>query len=256
MITIKSQREIDKMKRAGEIVARVHQRMGEIIAPGVSTATLNQEAAELIRASGAVPSFLNFPNSYGGIPFPGVICVSVNDEVIHGLPGGRILQDGDIISVDVGAILDGYHGDAARTFPVGSVSEAASKIISVAKQSFEAGMMAAIPGNRIKDISQAVQQLVESAGFSVVRDFVGHGIGTEMHEEPQIPNYVGRERGPRLAEGMILAIEPMINAGTWKVKVLPDKWTVVTTDGKLSAHYENTIAVTQQGPIILTQIWS
>jgi methionyl aminopeptidase len=255
MITIKSQRELDCMKRAGEVVMRVHLRMREMVAPGVTTMELNRVAAEIIRQAGAIPSFLGFPCSLGGMDFPGVICASRNEEVIHGIPGTRELQEGDILSIDVGAILDGWHGDAARTYPVGHISDECVRLLDITEKSFMKGMEAALPGNRIRDISAAVQRCVEENGFSVVRDFVGHGIGTEMHEEPQIPNYVGRERGPRLAEGMTLAIEPMVNAGTWKVKVLSDKWTVVTMDGSLSAHHENTIAVTGMGPVILTQIW-
>jgi methionyl aminopeptidase len=255
MISIKSQREIDKMKRAGEVVARVHLRMEELVAPGVTTAELNRAALEIIQGAGAIPSFLGYPSPYGGIDFPGAICASVNEEVIHGLPGPRVLNEGDIISVDVGAILDGWHGDAARTFPVGKVTTEAERLLSVTRESFEAGMAAALPGNRIRDISQAVQQVVERNGFGVVRDYVGHGIGTEMHEEPQIPNYVGRERGPRLAEGMVICIEPMVNVGTWRVTLLDDKWTVVTSDRRYSAHHENTITITANGPQILTRIW-
>jgi methionyl aminopeptidase len=255
MISIKSQREIDKMKRAGEVVARVHLRMEELVAPGVTTAELNRAALEIIRGAGSIPSFLGYPSPYGGIDFPGAICASVNEEVIHGLPGPRVLNEGDIISVDVGAILDGWHGDAARTFPVGKVSTEAERLISVTRESFEAGMAAAMPGNRICDISQAVQQVVERNGFGVVRDYVGHGIGMEMHEEPQIPNYVGRERGPRLAEGMVICIEPMVNVGNCRVTLLDDKWTVVTADRRYSAHHENTITVTANGPQILTRIW-
>lgn len=254
MITIKSERELEKMRRAGDVVMQVHTKLAEMAKPGVTTAELNRVAEEIIRAAGAIPSFLGVPCAYGGIDFPGVICASVNEQVIHGLPGNVVLKDGDIISVDIGAILDGYHGDAARTIAVGNVSEEAARLIRVTEESFIAGMMAAIPENRIRDISQAVQQVVEKAGFSVVRDFVGHGIGTEMHEEPQIPNYVGRDRGPRLAKGMTIAIEPMVNVGTWRVEVLKDKWTVVTADGKLSAHYENTIAVGENGPEILTML--
>ena len=255
MISIKSQREIDKMKRAGDVVARVHMRMEELVAPGITTAELNQAAQEIILGAGAIPSFLGYPSPYGGVDFPGAICASVNEEVIHGFPGTRVLQEGDIISVDVGAILDGWHGDAARTFPVGKVSAEAARLISVTRESFEAGMAVALPGNRIRDISQAVQQVVERNGFGVVRDYVGHGIGTEMHEEPQIPNYVGRERGPRLAEGMVICIEPMVNVGTWRVELLEDKWTVVTADRRYSAHHENTIGITKDGPLVLTQPW-
>ncbi len=255
MISIKSQRELDCMKRAGDIVARVLLLMQEMVVPGISTLELDRAAAELIRKAGAIPSFLGVPCAYGGIPFPGVICASVNEEVIHGIPGPRILKDGDILSVDTGAILNGWHGDAARTFPVGTVSTEAQRLLSVTEESCVAGISAALSGNRVRDISEAIQLHVEKNGFSVVRDFVGHGIGTEMHEEPQIPNYVGRERGPRLTEGMTLAIEPMVNVGTWKVNVLTDKWTVVTVDGKLSAHHENSIVVTENGPIVLTQCW-
>ncbi len=255
MITVKSQRELDCMKRAGEVVARVHLRMEELVAPGVTTAELNQAALEIIQGAGAIPSFLGYPSPYGGVNFPGAICASVNEEVIHGFPGPRVLQEGDIISVDVGAILDGWHGDAARTFPVGQVSEQAARLIAVTRESFEAGMAMALAGNRIRDISEAVQQVVERNGFTVVRDYVGHGIGTDMHEEPQIPNYAGRERGPRLAEGMTICIEPMVNIGTHRVDLLQDKWTVVTADRTYSAHHENTLAITANGPMILTRLW-
>ena len=255
MITLKSQRELDSMKRAGEVVMRVHLKMEELVAPGVSTAELNQAALDIIRGANAIPSFLGYPNPYGGIVFPGAICASVNEEVIHGLPGSRILLEGDIISVDVGAILNGWHGDAARTYAVGNVSVDAARLIAVTRQSYEAGMAAAVPGSRIRDISQAVQQVVEKNGFSVVREYVGHGIGTEMHEEPQIPNYAGKERGPRLTEGMTICIEPMVNIGTARVDLLADKWTVVTADRTYSAHHENTIAITANGPVVLTQLW-
>lgn len=254
MITIKSEKELDRMRRAGEVVMLVHERMKQLVAPGITTEELNRAAREVILGAGAIPSFLGVPCAYGGMDFPGVICASVNEQVIHGLPGPVVLKEGDIISVDVGAILDGWHGDAARTYPVGRVSEEASRLIRVTEESFVAGMLASVPGARIRDISAAVQKVVEDAGFSVVREFVGHGIGTEMHEEPQIPNYVGRDRGPRLQAGMTLAIEPMVNVGTWRVEVLKDKWTVVTLDGKLSAHHENTIAVGENGPEILTAL--
>ena len=217
MITLKSQREIDSMKRAGEVVMRVHLKMEELVAPGVTTAELNQAAMEIIRSANAIPSFLGYPSPYGGVDFPGAICASVNEEVIHGFPGPRMLLEGDIVSVDVGAILNGWHGDAARTYAVGNVSADAARLIAVTRQSFEAGMLAAVPGSRIRDISEAVQQVVEKNGFSVVREYVGHGIGTDMHEEPQIPNYAGKERGPRLAEGMTICIEPMVNIGTARV---------------------------------------
>ena len=254
MITIKSATEIDKMKRAGEVVAIAHEKIRESICPGITTSDLNKIAEEVIRKHGAIPSFLGFPNVYGAIDFPGCICSSVNEEVVHGLPGNRTLEEGDIISIDIGALLDGYHGDAARTWPVGKVTEIAEKLIEATKQSFFDGMKMAVEGNRIVDISRAVQNTVEKNGFSVVREYVGHGIGTEMHEPPQIPNYVTRERGPRLQTGMTIAVEPMVNEGTYKVNLLDNKWTVVTQDGKLSAHYENTIAIIKDTPIVLTCI--
>ena len=238
MISIKSQRELDKMRKAGEVVMLVHKRLEEMIAPGVTTKELDRIAAEVIKSKGAVPSFRGVPCPYGGIDFPGVICASINNEVIHGIPGDRVLEDGDIISIDTGAILDGFHGDAARTYPVGSVSPDALRLISVTEEAFNRGMAQAVEGNRIRDISRAIQNFVEENGFSVVRDYVGHGIGREMHEEPQIPNYVSSYRGVRLTAGMTLAIEPMVNAGTWQVSVLDDRWTVVTADSSLSAHHE------------------
>ncbi|MDI9514867.1 MAG: type I methionyl aminopeptidase [Clostridiaceae bacterium] len=255
MISIKSQRELDSMRKAGEVVMLVHKRLEEMIAPGVTTKELDRVAAEVIKSKGAVPSFRGVPCPYGGIDFPGVICASINNEVIHGIPGNRVMEDGDIISIDTGAILDGFHGDAARTYPVGSVSPEALRLISVTEEAFNRGMAQAVEGNRIRDISRAIQSYVEENGFSVVRDYVGHGIGREMHEEPQIPNYVSSYRGVRLTAGMTLAIEPMVNAGTWQVSVLDDRWTVVTADGSLSAHHENTIAVTDKGPKILTALY-
>ena len=193
MISIKSQRELDSMRKAGEVVMLVHKRLEEMIAPGVTTKELDRVAAEVIKSKGAVPSFRGVPCPYGGIDFPGVICASINNEVIHGIPGNRVMEDGDIISIDTGAILDGFHGDAARTYPVGSVSPEALRLISVTEEAFNRGM-AAVEGNRIRDISRAIQSYVEENGFSVVRDYVGHGIGREMHEEPQIPNYVSSYR--------------------------------------------------------------
>ncbi len=255
MITIKSQRELDKMKKAGDVVMQVHDAIRDEIAPGVTTGELNRIALEVIQRNHAIPSFLGVPSPYGGMDFPAAICASVNEEVIHGLPGDRVLKEGDIVSVDIGAILDGWHGDAARTYPVGSISKEADTLLNVTRQSFEAGIQAAIPGNRIRDISAAVQKVVEAHGCAVVRDFVGHGIGTGMHEAPQIPNFSGKEKGPRLVEGMTLAVEPMVNLGTWKIQVLSDKWTIVTADGSLSAHHENTFAVTANGPLILTKRW-
>lgn len=255
MINLKSKRELDKMRRAGEVVALVHEKMADIIAPGITTRELDRIAEEIIRSKGAIPSFKGVPNPYGGIDFPGSICVSVNEVVIHGIPNDYALKEGDIISIDVGAILDGYHGDAARTFAVGNISREARDLIFHTEEAFRRGMAQAVEGNRVSDISRAIQEYAESKGYGVVRDYVGHGIGTEMHEEPQVPNYVSREKGVRLSAGMTLAIEPMINMGTWRVRVLSDKWTVVTEDGKLSAHYENTLAVTPNGPEILTRLY-
>lgn len=255
MIVIKSPRELDKMRKAGEVVALVHQKLSEIIEPGITTLELDRIAEEIIRKAGAIPSFKGVPCAYGGPDFPGSICASINSVVIHGIPNNTVLKEGDIISVDTGAILDGFHGDAARTFPVGNVSDEARNLILHTEEAFNRGMAQAVEGNRIRDISNAVQEYVEGKGYTVVRDFVGHGIGTEMHEEPQIPNYVTREKGVRLSNGMTLAIEPMVNIGTWRVKVLDDRWTVVTLDGKLSAHHENTLAVMPNGPEILTRLY-
>jgi methionyl aminopeptidase len=255
MIIIKSQRELDKMRKAGEVVALVLQKLSQIIEPGITTIELDRIAEQIIRNLEAIPSFKGFPHGYGGPDFPGSICASVNSTVIHGIPDDTVLNEGDIISIDVGAIYDGYHADAARTFAVGNITDEARDLIQTTQEAFSIGMSNAVEGNRIKDISQAIQNYVESKGYSVVRDFVGHGIGTSMHEEPQIPNYCTGRRGPRLLNGMTLAIEPMINAGTWKVKLLDNKWSVVTADGKLSAHHENTLAVTPKGPEILTRIY-
>ena len=246
MIKIKSLHEVQKMRTAGRIVAEVFEVIRPLIVPGITTRELDKIAAEHIKKSGAGCSFYN----YGG--FPGHICISVNDEVIHGIPGKRKLCDGDIVSVDVGASIDGYHGDAARTFGVGEISPEAKKLIEVTEASFWRGMEFALPGNRLGDISANIQKVVESNGFSVVRDFVGHGIGNALHEEPEVPNYGKAGYGPRLREGMTIAIEPMVNAGDWQVRVLEDKWTVVTKDGSLSAHYENTVAITPNGVLILT----
>ena len=253
MITIKSERELDLMRKAGHIVKLAHERIKELIAPGVTTEELNRAAEEVILRNGAIPSFKGVPCPYGGIDFPASICASVNHEVIHGIPNKVRLKESDIVSVDIGAIFEGYHGDAARTFEVGNVSEDAHRLVEITRESFYKGLEMVREGMRIRDISKAIQQFVEEQGFSIVRDFVGHGIGTVMHEDPQIPNFVSRERGPRLVKGMTLAIEPMVNQGNWKVEVLKNNWTVVTIDGKLSAHYENTVAVTGNEPEILTK---
>lgn len=246
MIILKSDREIGKLRKAGAVVAETHEYLKSFIKPGVTTKKLDQLAEDFIRKSGAEPAF----KGYGG--FPATICASVNNEVVHGIPGLRTLKDGDIISIDIGAIIDGYYGDAARTHAVGQISEDAAKLINVTRNSFFEGIKYAKEGYRLSDISHAIQTYVEDNGFSVVRDYVGHGIGQELHEDPQIPHYGPPGRGPRLKKGMVLAIEPMVNAGTFHVKVLEDDWTVITNDGELSAHYENTIVITDGEPELLT----
>ncbi len=245
-MNIKSDTELEYMRSAGKVVADTLAMIQKVIKPGITTAEIDKLAEEFILAQGAIPSF----KGYGG--FPGSICASVNDVVIHGIPNDTVLVEGDIISVDCGAILNGYHGDAARTFPVGNISKEAQHLIDVTKGSFFKGIEKAVVGNRLTDISAAIQKYAESFGYSVVRDFVGHGIGTSMHEDPQVPNYGTAGKGPKLVHGVVLAIEPMINMGNYKVKIKPDGWTVVTSDGKLSAHYENTIAITNEGVEILT----
>lgn len=253
MISIKSKAEIELMRKAGEVVAIVLDRLADEVKPGVTTAELDRIAEEIILKHNAIPSFKGFRSGFpGASDFPASICASVNCEVVHGIPGLNPLKDGDIISVDVGACLDGFHGDAARTFAVGNISDEAKKLIDVTKQSFFEGIKHAVAGNRIVDIGGAIQDYVESFGFSVVREFIGHGIGRNMHEAPEVPNYRTRSRGPRLDNGMALAVEPMVNAGGYSVKVLNNKWTVVTADGSLSAHYENTIAITDAEPLIMT----
>ncbi|MDD2414718.1 MAG: type I methionyl aminopeptidase [Eubacteriaceae bacterium] len=247
MISIKNANEIDKMRAAGHLVGQCHELLKDAIKPGVSTLELDTIAEKYFRDHGAIPTFLG----YGG--FPKSICASINDEVVHGIPGDRRLKDGDIISIDLGATLDGYVGDAARTHAVGKISEEAQRLIDVTQESFFNGIVFAKEGYRLSDISHAVQEYVESNGFSVVRDYVGHGIGRQMHEDPPIPNYGKPGHGPRLVPGMCLAIEPMVNVGTYDVEVLDNDWTVVTQDGKYAAHYENTITITGKGdPEILT----
>lgn len=246
MIFIKNDTEIEYMRHSGKVVADTLDLLGESIKVGITTKELDRIAEEYITSQGAIPSF----KGYGG--FPASICTSINEEVVHGIPSDRKLKEGDIISIDCGAILNGYQGDAARTFAVGEISEEAKKLIEVTEQSFFNGVKKAVVGNRLTDISSAIQTYAESFGFSVVRDYVGHGIGREMHEDPEVPNYGRPGRGPKLVHGMVLAVEPMINQGEYYVKVLPNKWTVVTQDGMLSAHYENTIAILDNGPEILT----
>ena len=234
------------MRRAGRITAAARTLAGKLVAPGVTTLQIDTAVRKFIESQGAKPSFLG----YGG--FPGSACISVNDEVIHGIPAHRKLKEGDIVSVDVGAYIDGFHGDCAGTFPCGQVSEEAMRLIRVTEQSFWAGLKQAYPGKRVSDISHAVQQLAESYGYGVVRDYVGHGVGQKLHEAPEVPNYGPAGHGPRLQAGMVIAVEPMINAGSWEIRVMKDGWTVKTADGSLAAHYENTIAITEHGPEILT----
>ncbi|WIV13172.1 type I methionyl aminopeptidase [Proteiniborus sp. MB09-C3] len=248
MIILKSDREIELMSKAGRLVAETHAFLQDIIKPGVTTKELDEAAEDFIRSHGALPAF----KGYNG--FPGSICASINEVVVHGIPGLNKLKDGDIISIDIGTIIDGYYGDGANTYPVGTVSDEDLELIKVTKQSFYEGLKYAKVGNRLSDISHAIQKYAESNGFSIVRDFVGHGIGQRMHEEPQIPNFGLPGKGPRLKEGMVLAIEPMVNSGTYHVKILSDNWTVVTVDGHKSAHYEHTIAITNDEPLILTKL--
>ncbi len=246
MISIKSPREIEMMRIAGKIVAETLELMKESIRPGITTLELDTIAEAHIRKSGGIPAF----KGYNG--FPASICSSVNEQVVHGIPGSTVLNDGDIIGIDIGAVYEGYYGDAARSFGIGHISEELQKLLRVTEESFFEGIEYALEGNRLSDISNRIQKHVETNGFSIVRDFVGHGIGTSMHEEPQIPNYGPPNKGPRLVAGMALAIEPMVNLGRFPVKVLKDGWTVVTADGKPSAHYENTIVITKGKPEILT----
>ena len=248
MIILKSNDEISKMRKAGKIVGETLLLLEKEVKPGVTTANLDRIAEEFITKHGAKPSFKGL---YG---FPSSLCVSVNNEVIHGIPSNYMLKDGDIGSIDCGACIEGFHGDAARTFSVGNVTEIAKKLINITEESFFRGIEYAKQGNRLSDISHEIQSYVEAAGFSVVRDFVGHGIGREVHEDPNVPNFGKAGRGPKLVKGMVLAIEPMVNIGKHHVKTLNNGWTVVTRDSSLSAHYENTVAIMPDGPEILTLI--
>lgn len=245
-IIVKSPRQIALMREAGKITAGARSIARQAIAAGVTTAEIDKEVYNFITKSGATPSFLN----YGG--FPGSACISVNEELIHGIPGKRIVRKGDIVSVDVGAKIHGFHGDCAGTYPCGEVSEETKRLIAVTRQSFFEGIKYAKAGNRLGDISAAIQEYVERHGYSIVREYVGHGIGSDLHEEPSVPNYGRAGRGPRLVKGMTLAVEPMVNMGAAAIRVLDDEWTVVTRDGSLCAHYENTILITDGEPEILT----
>ncbi len=246
MIIIKNGHEIEAMRQASKITAAARALAGDMVRPGVSTKQIDKAVHDYIVSQGAKPSFLNYHG------FPASACISVNSTVIHGIPGGYVLKEGDIVSVDVGAYYKGFHGDCAATFACGSISAEAQKLIDVTKQSFFEGIRFATKGHRVSDISHAVQTYVESNGFSVVRSFVGHGVGAQLHEDPEVPNYGAPGRGPRLLPGMTIAVEPMVNEGTYEVRVLKDGWTTVTADGKLSAHYENTVLITDGEPEILT----
>lgn len=248
MIIIKNHKEIELMRKAGRIVAETLLLVGEKVKPGITTAELDSIAEEFITKHGAKPSFKGL---YG---FPASLCISVNEQVVHGIPGGYVLKEGDIVSVDCGAEIDGFHGDAARTFAVGTISDKAKKLIQVTEESFFRGIEFARVGNNLTDISHEIQSYVEASGFSVVRDFVGHGIGKNVHEDPEVPNFGRPGRGPKLVAGMTLAIEPMVNIGTYRVTTLGDDWTVISADKSLSAHYENTVVILPDGPEILTLI--
>ena len=248
MISVKNSEQIKLMREAGRITGEALVLAGEAVKPGVTTKQLDTIIRRHIESCGAKPSFLG----YAG--FPGSACISINDQVIHGIPGPRVIEEGDIVKIDVGAYYKGFHGDSANTFPVGKVSDEANKLIEVTKESFWRGIAEAKPGNRIGDIGFAVQSYVESFGFSVVRRYVGHGVGEELHEAPDVPNFGTRGRGVRLCAGMTIAVEPMVNIGGPDVNELKDKWTVVTADGSLSAHYEHTIAITDNGVIVLTKV--
>ncbi len=246
MIAIKNERELTLMRQACKITAAARALAGDMVRPGVSTKQIDKAVHDFIVSQGAKPSFLGYHG------YPGSACISVNETVIHGIPNGYVLKEGDIVSVDVGAFYKGFHGDCAATFACGSISADAQKLINITKQSFFEGIRFAKKGHRVSDISHAIQTYVESNGFSVVRNYVGHGVGAQLHEEPEVPNFGAAGRGPRMLPGMTLAIEPMVNEGVYDVRVLRDGWTVVTADGKLSAHYENTVLITDGEPEILT----
>lgn len=248
MIILKSDRELGYLRDAGKIVAKTLEEIRKVVQPGITTIELDRVAERFIKSCGAIPAF----KGYHG--FSGNICASINEQVVHGIPGSRKLKSGDTISIDVGAVINGYFGDAAITLPVGEIDAAVQQLLDVTEQSLYKGIEQAVLGNRLGDISHAIQKHSEAYGYGVVRDFVGHGIGRSMHEDPQIPNYGLPGRGPRLKTGMTLAIEPMINMGTYEVRTLNDGWTVVTADGSRSAHFEHTIAITPDGPEILTKL--
>jgi methionyl aminopeptidase len=248
MINCKSPAEIKKLQKSNQIVALILQELKKQAQPGVTVQELDKTAEKLIKKNNCTPAFKGYRN------FPACLCASVNEQIVHGIPDGRKLEKGDIISLDIGVKLDGYYGDAAITVPIGEIDEESEKLLQVTERALHKGIEQARPGNRLSDISHAVQTYVEGEGFSVVRDFVGHGIGKSLHEEPQIPNFGKPGFGPRLQEGMVLCLEPMVNVGTFKVKILDDGWTAVTADGKRSAHFEHSVAITSDGPLILSTV--
>ena len=248
MIILKSTEEIEKMRRSGQITALLSQKLTEKVKPGVTTKELDRVASTLIRMHRARSAFLGFRG------FPASICTSVNDQIVHGIPGSYRLREGDIISIDFGVIYQGYYSDMAITLPVGNISKNAQRLIKVTKSALAYGISQMVPGNRLYDISSAIQECAESNGFSIVRDLVGHGIGQKMHEEPQIPNFGKRSTGPYLKAGMVFALEPMVNMGGYEIETLDDHWTVITADGSLSCHFEHTVAITDNGPEILTEL--
>ena len=251
MVFYKSKDEIDLMKKSGEVLSVLFKKLEELIKPGITTYEIDKYSREIIEKSGAKPSFLN----YGKPPFPAAVCTSINNEVVHGIPSKkRILKIGDIISIDAGAYLNGFHSDAARTFPIGEISLEAEKLIKVTRECFFIGAKELREGNRISDVSIQIEQHAKAYGYGVVRELTGHGIGRNLHESPDVPNFKTANNGLRIREGLVVAIEPMINFGSDSVKILDDEWTIATVDGSLSAHYENTVAVTDEGPLILTEI--
>jgi methionyl aminopeptidase len=254
VVTRKSRAEIERMRRAGRIVAEVLALVESELKPGVSTAHLDRLAEAHIRAAGATPSFKGYPGINPRRPFPASVCISIDDEIVHGIPGERVIRDGQVVSIDAGAIVEGWHGDAARTFFVGEPPAKVRDLIDVTRAAMLAGIAAAVPGNHIDDISGAVEDVARPHGYGIIRQFVGHGIGTSMHEEPQVPNYRTGRRGRKLEPGLCLAIEPMFTLGRYEARVQPDDWTVVTADGSLAAHFEDSIAVTENGPEILTTV--
>jgi methionyl aminopeptidase len=247
MINIRTGSELELIRRSGEVLLEAFSVLEEMIRPGVKTAELDEAAEEVIRSRGGTPAF----KGYQG--YPATICTSINEQVVHGIPGSRSLEEGDIIGIDMGVVLEEYYSDATRTYPVGEIDDETARLIRITSESLDVGIEMAKPGNHLSDISHAIQRHVESNGYSVVRALVGHGIGKRMHEEPQIPNFGPPGKGPQLRSGMVLAIEPMVNAGTHEVLTLEDKWTFVTVDGNLSCHFEDTVAVTENGPLILTR---